>query len=88
MTAKHLIVLLVLAAGAATVALSQRGAAPTAEPAADTEVQCLAFSPDSRLLACSWPPVRHAITTGMTLGFAPFSASQNWPSFTTSMLSS
>ena len=32
--------------------------------------------------------VRHAITTGMTLGVAPFSASQNWRSFTTSMLSS
>ena len=32
--------------------------------------------------------VRHAITTGMTLGVAPFSASQNWSSFTTSMLSS
>jgi len=38
MTAKHLIVLLVLAAGAAAAALSQRGAAPTAGPAADTEV--------------------------------------------------
>ena len=38
MTAKHLIVLLALAAGAATVALSQRAAAPTAEPAADAEV--------------------------------------------------
>jgi hypothetical protein len=33
-------------------------------------------------------PVRHAITTGMTLAVAPFSASQNWSSFTTSMLSS
>ena len=33
-------------------------------------------------------PVRHAMTTGMTLGVAPFSASQNWSSFTTSMLRS
>ena len=38
MTARQLIVLLVLAAGAATAALSQRGAAPTAEPAAEKEV--------------------------------------------------
>jgi hypothetical protein len=38
MTAKHLIVLLVLAAGVATAALSQRGAMPTGEPAADTEI--------------------------------------------------
>ena len=38
MTARYLIVLLVLAAGAATAALSQLGATPTAEPAADTEV--------------------------------------------------
>jgi len=36
--ARYLIVLLILAAGAAAAALSQRGAAPTAEPAADTEV--------------------------------------------------
>jgi len=34
------------------------------------------------------PRVPHAITTEMTLGVAPFSASQNWSSFTTSMLSS
>jgi predicted signal transduction protein with EAL and GGDEF domain len=33
-------------------------------------------------------PVRHAITTGITFGVAPFSASQNWSSFTTSMVSS
>jgi len=32
-------------------------------------------------------PVRHAITTGMTVGVVPFSANQNWFSFTTSMLS-
>ena len=38
MTARYLIVLLILAAGAAAAALSQRGAAPTAEPAADAEV--------------------------------------------------
>jgi len=36
MTARYLIVLLALAA--ATAALSQLGAMPTAEPAADTEV--------------------------------------------------
>ena len=39
---------------------------------------------------CMWrdqPPV-YAITTGMTVGVVPFSASQNWFSFTTSMLSS
>jgi hypothetical protein len=38
MTARYLIVLLLLAAGAATAALSQRGATPTGQPAADTEV--------------------------------------------------
>jgi hypothetical protein len=31
---------------------------------------------------------RYAITTGTILGVAPFSASQNWCSFTTSMQSS
>jgi hypothetical protein len=40
------------------------------------------------LRAAGLGPVRHAITTGMTLGVVPFSASQNWFSFTTSMLSS
>ena len=38
MTARQLIVLLILAGCAAAAALSQRGVAPTAEPAADTEV--------------------------------------------------
>jgi hypothetical protein len=38
MTARQLIVLLVLAAGAATAALSERAATPTRQPAADTEV--------------------------------------------------
>ena len=38
MTARQLIVLLILAACAATAALSQRSATPTGQPAADTEV--------------------------------------------------
>jgi hypothetical protein len=38
MTARYLIALLILAASAAAAALSQRGAPPTGEPAADPEV--------------------------------------------------
>ena len=38
MTAKHLIVLLILAAGAATAALSQRGVTPTGQLVEDAEV--------------------------------------------------
>ena len=38
MTARQLIVLLILAGCAATAALSQRSATPTGQPAADTEV--------------------------------------------------
>ena len=44
--------------------------------------------PSGHRLRGGYAPACYAITTGMTLGLAPFSASQNWPSFTTSMLSS